>query len=192
MTIKFTREVVSCLSPTHPDVIFNYDVNRNIDCDVNCDVSRDENCDISCDITNKGPIVFKQQELFDACQRLKCGLSVRVEVQKKGQCHHCCQKYGYAHSYCAASPKCLKCAQDHMTHLCPLTGQEETLRNPGDHLTFSNYDVICADRLNGRGGGLAALIKRGIDHHRSTNAEMQTIEAASVVVDMAGGIPLKV
>nr|CAH7757711.1 unnamed protein product [Callosobruchus chinensis] len=139
------------------------------------------------------PKTEKSQQVFNEHEVL--GLSIRVEVQKNsrliGQCHRC-QKYGHAQSYCTASPKCLKCAQDHMTHLCPQTGQEETLLNPGDRLAFSNYDVIRADRLNGRGGGLAVLVKRGIDYHRSTNAEMQTIEAASVVVNMAGGIPLKI
>ncbi|CAH2014278.1 unnamed protein product [Acanthoscelides obtectus] len=56
------------------------------------------------------------------------GLAIRVEVQKNsrliGQCHRC-QRYGHAQSYCTAPPKCLKCGSDHMTHLCPLTGQEE-------------------------------------------------------------------
>nr|CAI5857229.1 unnamed protein product [Callosobruchus analis] len=55
-------------------------------------------------------------------------LAIRVEVQKNsrliGQCHRC-QKYGHAQSYCTAPPKCLKCASDHMTHLCPQTGLEE-------------------------------------------------------------------
>nr|CAI5845244.1 unnamed protein product [Callosobruchus analis] len=69
---------------------------------------------------------------------------------------------------------------------------QETLLNPGDRLVFSNYDVIRADRLNGRGGGLAVLVKRGIDYHRSANAEMQSIEAAFVVVNMTGGVPLKI
>ncbi|VEN46495.1 unnamed protein product [Callosobruchus maculatus] len=65
------------------------------------------------------------------------------------------------------------------------------LLNPEDRLVFPNYDVIRADRLTGRGGGLAVLVKR-IDYHRSSNAEMQSIEAASVVINMAGGIPLKI
>ncbi|VEN64529.1 unnamed protein product [Callosobruchus maculatus] len=69
---------------------------------------------------------------------------------------------------------------------------QETLLNPGDRLVFPNYDVIRVDRLTGRGGGLAVLVKRGIDYHRSSNAEMQSIEAASVVINMAGGIPLKI
>nr|CAH7754638.1 unnamed protein product [Callosobruchus chinensis] len=66
------------------------------------------------------------------------GLSIRVEVQKNsrliGQCHRC-QKYGHAQSYCTASPKCLKCAQDHMTDLCPQTGQEvrKCANSGGDH-----------------------------------------------------------
>nr|CAH7759976.1 unnamed protein product [Callosobruchus chinensis] len=66
------------------------------------------------------------------------GVSIRVEVQKNsrfiGQCQRC-QKYGHAQSYCTASPKCLKCAQDHMTHLCPQTGQEvrKCANCGGDH-----------------------------------------------------------
>nr|CAI5826363.1 unnamed protein product [Callosobruchus analis] len=55
-------------------------------------------------------------------------LAIRVEVQKKsrliGQCHRC-QKYRHAQSYCTAPPECLKCASDHVTHLCPQTGLEE-------------------------------------------------------------------
>nr|CAH7718344.1 unnamed protein product [Callosobruchus chinensis] len=71
------------------------------------------------------PKTEKSQHVFNEYELL--GLSIRVEVQKNsrliGQCHRC-QKYGHAQSYCTASPKCLKCAQDHMTHLCPQTGQE--------------------------------------------------------------------
>nr|CAH7749749.1 unnamed protein product [Callosobruchus chinensis] len=65
-------------------------------------------------------------------------LSIRVEVQKNsrliGQSHRC-QKYGHAHSYCTASPKCLRCAQDYMSHLCPQTGQEvrKCANCGGDH-----------------------------------------------------------
>nr|CAH7731570.1 unnamed protein product [Callosobruchus chinensis] len=66
------------------------------------------------------------------------GLSIRVEVQKNSRLigqYHRCQKYGHAQSYCTASPKCLKCAQDHMTHLCPQTGQEvrKCANCGGDH-----------------------------------------------------------
>nr|CAH7758870.1 unnamed protein product [Callosobruchus chinensis] len=32
---------------------------------------------------------------------------------------------GDAQSYCTALPKCLICASDHMTHVCPQTGLEE-------------------------------------------------------------------
>ncbi|CAH2013786.1 unnamed protein product, partial [Acanthoscelides obtectus] len=55
-------------------------------------------------------------------------LAIRVEVQKNsrliGQCHRC-QKYGHTQSYCTAPLKCLKCAKDHMRHLCALTEEEE-------------------------------------------------------------------
>ncbi|CAH1956804.1 unnamed protein product [Acanthoscelides obtectus] len=72
------------------------------------------------------PKIEKSQQLFNEHELL--GLAIRVEVQKNsrliGQCHRC-QRYGHAQSYCTAPPKCLKCASDHMTHLCPLTGQEE-------------------------------------------------------------------
>nr|CAI5834086.1 unnamed protein product [Callosobruchus analis] len=72
------------------------------------------------------PKLEKSRELFNEHELL--GLAIRVEVQKNsrliGQCH-CCQKYGHAQSYCTAPPKCLKCASDHMTHLCPQTGLEE-------------------------------------------------------------------
>ncbi|VEN35839.1 unnamed protein product [Callosobruchus maculatus] len=119
-------------------------------------------------------VVDKSREVFNEHELL--GLAIRVEVQKNsrliGQCHRC-QRYEHAQTYCTAPPKCLKCASDHMTHLCPKTGLEER-------------------KLNGRDGGLAVLVKRGIDYYRSTNAVMQTIEAASVVVNMAGGVPLKI
>ncbi|CAH2006141.1 unnamed protein product [Acanthoscelides obtectus] len=72
------------------------------------------------------PKIEKSQQLFNEHELL--GLAIRVEVQKNsrliGQCHRC-QKYGHAQSYCTAPPKCLKCASDHMTHLCPQTEQEE-------------------------------------------------------------------
>nr|CAI5837636.1 unnamed protein product [Callosobruchus analis] len=72
------------------------------------------------------PKLEKSRELFNEHELL--GLAIRVEVQKNsrliGQCHRC-QKYGHAQSYCTAPPKCLKCASDHMTHLCPQTGLEE-------------------------------------------------------------------
>nr|CAH7737655.1 unnamed protein product [Callosobruchus chinensis] len=79
------------------------------------------------------------------------GLTIRVEVQKNsrliGQCHSC-QKYGHAQSYCTASPKCLKCAQDHMTHLCPQTGQEvrKCANCGGDHPANS----FCGGQYGGR------------------------------------------
>nr|CAH7728895.1 unnamed protein product [Callosobruchus chinensis] len=82
------------------------------------------------------PKTEKSQQVFNEHEVL--GLSIRVEVQKNsrliGQCHRC-QKYGHAESYCTASPKCLKCAQDHMTHLCPQTGQEvrKCANCGGDH-----------------------------------------------------------
>ncbi|CAH2002645.1 unnamed protein product [Acanthoscelides obtectus] len=70
--------------------------------------------------------IEKSQQLFNEHELL--GLTIIVEVQKNsrliGQCHRC-QRYGHAQSYCTAPNKCLKCASDHMTHLCPLTGQEE-------------------------------------------------------------------
>ncbi|CAH1991974.1 unnamed protein product [Acanthoscelides obtectus] len=70
--------------------------------------------------------IEKSQQLFNEHELL--GLAIRVEVQKNsrliGHCHRC-QRYGHAQCYCTAPPKCLKCASDHMTHLCPLTGQEE-------------------------------------------------------------------
>ncbi|CAH1977461.1 unnamed protein product [Acanthoscelides obtectus] len=70
--------------------------------------------------------IEKSQQLFNEHELL--GLAIRVEAQKNsrliGQCHRC-QSYGHAQSYCTAPPKCLKCASDHMTYLCPLTGQEE-------------------------------------------------------------------
>ncbi|CAH2007764.1 unnamed protein product [Acanthoscelides obtectus] len=72
------------------------------------------------------PKIEKSQQLFNEHELL--GLAIRVEVQKNsrliGQCHRC-QKYGHAQSYCTAPPKCLKCASDHMTHLCPQTEQQE-------------------------------------------------------------------
>ncbi|CAH1993756.1 unnamed protein product, partial [Acanthoscelides obtectus] len=72
------------------------------------------------------PKTEKSQQVFNEHELL--GLAIRVEVQKNsiliGQCHRC-QKYGHAQSYCIAPPKCLKCAKDHMTHLCPLTEEEE-------------------------------------------------------------------
>ncbi|CAH1996877.1 unnamed protein product [Acanthoscelides obtectus] len=72
------------------------------------------------------PKTEKSQQGFSEHELL--GLAIRVEVQKNsrliGQCHRC-QKYGHAQSYCTAPPKCLKCAKDHMTHLCQLTEEEE-------------------------------------------------------------------
>nr|CAI5848515.1 unnamed protein product [Callosobruchus analis] len=72
------------------------------------------------------PKLEKSRELFNEHELL--GLAIRVEVQNNsrliGQCHRC-QKYGHAQSYCTAPPKCLKCASDHMSHLCPQTGLEE-------------------------------------------------------------------
>nr|CAH7767089.1 unnamed protein product [Callosobruchus chinensis] len=63
--------------------------------------------------------------ILSKTEKSQQALSIRVEVQKNsrlvGQCHRC-QKYGYAQSYFTASQRCLKCAQDHMTHLCPKTG----------------------------------------------------------------------
>nr|CAI5846049.1 unnamed protein product [Callosobruchus analis] len=74
------------------------------------------------------PKLEKSRELFNEHELLPVGLSIRVEDQKNtrliGQCHRC-QKYGHAQSYCTAPSKCLKCASDHMTHLCPQTGLEE-------------------------------------------------------------------
>ncbi|CAH1998584.1 unnamed protein product [Acanthoscelides obtectus] len=58
--------------------------------------------------------IFNESILF--------GLSVAVETQKNtgmiGQ-YHSCQRYGHAQSYCTAKPRCVKCAQEHFTHLCP-------------------------------------------------------------------------
>nr|CAI5852509.1 unnamed protein product [Callosobruchus analis] len=72
------------------------------------------------------PKLEKSRELFNEHELL--GLAIRVAVQKNsrliGQCH-LCQKYGHVQSYCTAPPRCLKCASDHMTHLCPQTGLEE-------------------------------------------------------------------
>nr|CAI5860710.1 unnamed protein product [Callosobruchus analis] len=76
-----------------------------------------------------------------------------------------------------------------MTDLCPQTELEErkcTNCGEGHPANSPTY------RLNGRGGGLAVLVKRGIDYHRRANAEMQSIEAASVVVNMTGGVSLKI
>lgn len=48
-------------------------------------------------------------------------LKISVESQKHrtevGQCHRC-QKFGHAQSRCKASPKCAKCAGDHITSEC--------------------------------------------------------------------------
>lgn len=40
------------------------------------------------------------------------------------QCHRC-QLWGHVASNCAATPKCLKCAKDHLTYNCTKTREEE-------------------------------------------------------------------
>nr|CAH7760020.1 unnamed protein product [Callosobruchus chinensis] len=104
------------------------------------------------------PKTEKSQQVFNEHELL--GLSITVEVQKNsrliGECHRC-QKYGHAQSHCTASPKCLKCAQDQMTHLCQ-TGQEarKCAHCGGDHplgsylvSPFTTLDSFWLDYLVG-------------------------------------------
>lgn len=50
-----------------------------------------------------------------------CGLVISTESQYRrastGQCHRC-QRFGHAQSGCRADYRCLKCAENHSTHLC--------------------------------------------------------------------------
>lgn len=54
------------------------------------------------------------------------GLVVTVEDQKSpnrvSQCHRC-QRFGHAQSRCAANPKCVKCAGNHLTSECTIDKQ---------------------------------------------------------------------
>nr|CAI5842330.1 unnamed protein product [Callosobruchus analis] len=83
-------------------------------------------------------------------------------------------------------------SEDHMTHLCPQTGLDERkCANCGEGHPANSPTCRFALRRNLL-NGFAVLVKRGIDYHSSANAEMQSIEAASAVVNMTGGVPLKI
>ena len=45
-----------------------------------------------------------------------------------------CQKYGHTKKYCRNSPKCVKCAEQHLTSECPRKVQDDTVKcaNCGD------------------------------------------------------------
>lgn len=63
-----------------------------------------------------------EKEIFNITNLLY--LKVVVETQRKrsgfSQCHRC-QKFGHAQKNCTATPKCVKCAQDHHTAECGKT-----------------------------------------------------------------------
>jgi hypothetical protein len=67
-----------------------------------------------------------------------------------------CQKYGHTKNYCRNSPKCVKCAEQHLTSDCPRKVQDETVKceNCGDqhpanyrgctvHKQLNNYTLNC-------------------------------------------------
>nr|CAI5817872.1 unnamed protein product [Callosobruchus analis] len=109
-------------------------------------------------------------------------LDISVEVQKStgliGQCHRC-QRYGHAQSYCTANPKCVRCAGEHMTHLCPRKLEEvrKCANCGGDHpanasvcrfLPKRNAQII-AERRN-------KLIQQGVSfaHVASSGSSITT------------------
>nr|CAI5817867.1 unnamed protein product [Callosobruchus analis] len=54
-----------------------------------------------------------------------------------------------------------------------------------------SIDVIRCDRLTGRGGGTAVVVKRNVDYCRGVNPILTSIESTSVVVNMEDGYSLK-
>lgn len=68
-----------------------------------------------------------------------CGLDVIVESYHKpkssGQCHRC-QTFGHIQPGCRAAFKCLKCAENHSTHLCrkPTTLPPKCANCAGEHV----------------------------------------------------------
>nr|CAI5869177.1 unnamed protein product [Callosobruchus analis] len=115
-------------------------------------------------------------------------LDISVEVQKStgliGQCHRC-QRYGHAQSYCTANPKCVRCAGEHMTHLCPRKLEEvrKCANCGGDHpanasvcrfLPKRNAQII-AERRN-------KLIQQGVSfaHVASSGSSSLTVNGLSV------------
>ncbi|CAH1971329.1 unnamed protein product [Acanthoscelides obtectus] len=96
------------------------------------------------------PKIEKSHELFNETELLGLSIEVEVQINNKliGQCHSC-QMYGHAQSYCTASPKCVKCAQNHLTHLCPQTRQEvRKCANCGDGHAANSPTCRCTPKKN--------------------------------------------
>lgn len=80
-----------------------------------------------------------------------CGLVIKVEPLRTRQgiiqCHKC-QQYGHAQKNCHIDYKCLKCGENHSTHLCekPRTTPPKCANCAGEHL--SNY-IRCPKNPNG-------------------------------------------
>ncbi|GJQ68700.1 hypothetical protein Trydic_g17236 [Trypoxylus dichotomus] len=69
-----------------------------------------------------------------------CGLAVKVEALRTRnlivQCHKC-QMFGHTQSNCNINYKCIKCGEDHSTHLCekPKTTPPKCANCGGEHLS---------------------------------------------------------
>ncbi|GJQ65689.1 hypothetical protein Trydic_g7775 [Trypoxylus dichotomus] len=69
-----------------------------------------------------------------------CGLAVKVEALRTRnlivQCHKC-QMLGHTQSNCSINYKCMKCGEDHSTHLCekPKTTPPKCANCGGEHLS---------------------------------------------------------
>ncbi|GJQ88069.1 hypothetical protein Trydic_g18196, partial [Trypoxylus dichotomus] len=69
-----------------------------------------------------------------------CGLAVKVEALRTRnlivQCHKC-QMFGHTQSNCNINYKCMKCGEDHSTHLCekPKTTPPKCANCGGEHLS---------------------------------------------------------
>ena len=57
---------------------------------------------------------------------------------------------------------------------------QETFLKPTDPLKVPNYNIYRNDRLTGRGGGTAVIIKRNIEHHRLETPPITGMEATVI------------
>lgn len=68
----------------------------------------------------------------------------------------------------------------------------ETWLRPWNKLTIPNYYTYCSDRLTGRNGGVAVLIKKDLKHAPIYLSGHHFLEAVGVQITVRGLGPLKI
>ncbi|UYV66797.1 hypothetical protein LAZ67_4002878, partial [Cordylochernes scorpioides] len=101
--------------------------------------------------------------------------------KKVTQCFNC-QGFGHGQLNCFLKPKCVKCAEAHHTKDCPKKSKQYSPKN---------YDVIRMDRLIGRGGG-TAIILRNFFKYRKIIVKTDYLENTTIVFKPDGKTSLQI